>query len=277
MFVPVHDDDVALVHFADGLDAAQVKGIEAGDLAWKLGVRLIENFIRQHRRLVAIAAGDFAPQCSDPLLVVGVVPEIDFAVRALGVPVGGLAAGGAVEIEQHPEALAPAPADDAVQAAEALFAPLARVRVGLEMAVAERQPHMVEAHRADASHVGLGQIVVHVGVPEGCGLLGAEHLGEGLAHHVVHLRQADHEVFDQHPVAKADAAQRIGLPPATRSRPWIFIHCGAALWVGCRARTWLMPRLCGRKQNRAEQEAREDRCGRLPGRRPEARSTGSLS
>src|ERR1017187_5526548 len=62
MFVAINHDDVPLVHLAYGLDATKMEGIEAGRLARKGRVRLVQYFIGHDGGFIAIASGDFMPQ-----------------------------------------------------------------------------------------------------------------------------------------------------------------------------------------------------------------------
>ena len=115
-----------------------------------------------------------------------------------------------MEVQQDVETLAAAPIDHALQQGEAALPVRERLQVRLEVPVVERQPDVVEAKVPEVREVLLGEVGVHVPVPEG--VLGglAEHLAERVADDVVDLRQPEHEVLDQHPVADADAPERYG-------------------------------------------------------------------
>src|ERR1035438_5328864 len=107
----------------------------------------------------------------------------------------------------------PATADHAVKLFKTLFTPLPWLGIGLEMPVAKRQSYMIKPQGPDASDVGFGEIVLHVGIPKRRSLLRPEPLREGRAHYIVNLRQADHEMLNQHPVAQSDATQLDRFPP----------------------------------------------------------------
>src|ERR1035441_9699275 len=87
-------------------------------------------------------------------------------MSALRIPIGGLTNGRAMKIEQHPQAMLPAPANNAVQQAKTLLAPVAGLGIGLEMPVAERQPHVVKTQLRDSRDILLSEVVLHVGIPE---------------------------------------------------------------------------------------------------------------
>src|ERR1035441_1389559 len=109
------------------------------------------------------------------------VPELRHAMSALRIPIGGLTTGRAMEIEQHPQAMLPAPADHAVQQAKTLLAPVAGPGVGFEMPVAEGQPHVVKPELPDSRDILLSEVVFHVGIPERGRFLRTEYLDERFA------------------------------------------------------------------------------------------------
>src|ERR1035438_2181539 len=139
----------------------------------------------------------------------------------------------------------PAPSDHAVKLFKTLFTPLSWLCIGLEMPVAKRQSHMIKAQCPDASHVGFGEIAFHIGIPERRSLLRTEHLREGLAHYIVNLRQADHEMLNQHPVAKADAPQADRFPPGDQGAAFYPRPLGRNVYELCPPRLFRLaaPRL----------------------------------
>jgi len=94
------------------------------------------------------------------------LPEQRTPGVAIGIPIERLRSGGGMQIKQHADAMAAAPADAGVETGEPLRPPGARRSVILEQRLVEGQPHQGGAKLAKIGDISLGDVGVAVAPPE---------------------------------------------------------------------------------------------------------------
>ena len=115
--VSVEEERVVRVHGADRLVDAVVERDDARLVRIR---RLVERVVARDPRVADVVLRELAPEPEDAVLEVLVVPELGDVRARVRVPVGVLAAGSSVEVEDSIDAVLRAQVDDAVEVLETL-------------------------------------------------------------------------------------------------------------------------------------------------------------
>jgi hypothetical protein len=206
--VAVEEEDVVGVDLADGAGQPLVE--RADDRARLVG-RLVHEVVSRHPRLVAIPRRDRLPHVDDAVLEVRVLPEQRAVGRVVRVPVVVLPAGQGVQVDDAEDPVGGARRDRAVEVPEAVLDNLERPRVGLQVAVVERDADAVEAEAREEGGVGVAVEGGEQAVEEQVGEVTAEHVSYARAHHRLVGGVARDEVLHVQPPADVHALEANGL------------------------------------------------------------------
>ena len=197
-----------------GVDGAHRGGeprVERADDRARLVGRLVHQVVARHPRVAAVAVGDRLPQMHDAVLEVRVLPEQRPVGRVVRVPVVVLPARQGVQVDDAVDPVRGARRDRPVEVAEAVLDDLERPRVGLQVAVVDRDAHAVEAEPGEERGVGLAVELRQQPLEEEAGALLPEHVADRRAHHRLVRGVARDEVLHVEPAADVHARQADGV------------------------------------------------------------------
>ena len=202
------EDDVVLVHLADGLHTTLVKGLEQqveGVLVFEImGDGLVHQLVAEDGGLTLVAVGNLTPDVTEELLALLALEQPGVSMTIIDV-IARLTARAVVHVEDEIEVVDLAPAHHGVDALVAVFLPCQShiVLVGEELVV-KWQTDGIGSLLCDEVDISLGDVVVLELLPELSRFIGTYSLFEEEVDHPggVGATETEHITFGIQPVAE---------------------------------------------------------------------------